>query len=101
MLQLRWPPSAEAEVPLGEGVEVSVGPVEVRAAAETTVRNPWERNIQIYLQGSGMGALCTENGGGGLISVPNPPPAHGRTFSLPNHLKNETGTSPETQWTSV
>ena len=96
MLQLRWPPSAEAEVPLGEGVEVSVGPVEVRVAAETTVRNPWERNIQIYLQGSGMGALCTENGGGGLIFVQSPPHAPGRT-SLPPNPRIETGTSPENQ----
>ena len=98
MLQLKWPRSAEAEVLLGEGAEVSAGLVEVRVVAETTVRNPWERNIQIYLQESGTGALCTENGVGGLIFVPNPPPAPGKMSSLPKLQTNETGTSPEIQW---
>ena len=87
-----------------EGAQTGEAAAEVVAlevAAEVKVegavnKNPWERNILIYHQGSGMGALCTENGGGGLISVPNPPPAHGRTSSL-QKPRIETGTSPENQ----
>ena len=41
-------------------------------------------NIRICLLASGTGALCTESGGGGLIFVPTPPHARGKTSLLPN-----------------
>ena len=50
-------------------------------------------STQIYLLVNGRGVDYIINGGRGLIFVPNPPPAPGRTFSLQG-LVNETGTSP-------
>ena len=47
----------------------------------------------ISRQGSGKGVKCIIAGGKMHISVPNPPPVHGRMCSLQSH-RNETGTSP-------
>ena len=62
----------------------------VRAVKHPNTRVP---NTQICLQESGRGVAYIINGGKGLIFVPSPPPAPGRTSLLPD-LINETGTSP-------
>ena len=84
--------------------------VETTVEAEVAVNKPHQslrhslvrsirvQSILISHLVSGGGALCISGGGGGLISVPNPPPARGRTSSLPKLPTNETGTSPEIQW---
>ena len=92
MPQQKWLQSAEAEahhaqeavVPTGAEAEEQLHQSEVQA-----------KNTQTCRQGSGKGAPCTEDGGGGLISVQSPPPVRGKTFSHPNLPTNETGTSPE------
>ena len=94
MLHRKSPPFVEGAVLPVEGVEGRVVQVEVKVV-EVVLRSLLGRNTQTCRQGSGLGALCTENGGGGHIFVPNPPPAPGRMFSLPNLQINETGTSPE------
>ena len=55
-----------------------------------------ELSIRIYQMETGKGAVCISDGGKVLFSVPNPPPAHGRT-SLLQKPRIETGTSPENQ----
>ena len=98
MLQRRWPQSEEAEVHPVPGVEELVVEAEAKGGAQPHLnKNHWEKSILIFLQGSGKGAVCTENGGGGHISVLSPPHAHGRTSSHQNLQTNETETNPEIQ----
>ena len=53
-------------------------------------------SIRTCQPGSGPGARCTSAGGKVLFSVPNPPPAHGRIFTLRNlQIINEKVTSSE------
>ena len=49
-------------------------------------------STQTFLQESGQDAPCIIDSGKGVISVLNPPPAHGKMFSR-RDLQNETGTS--------
>ena len=56
------------------------------------IRGP---SIRICLLASGTGVKCTEDGGEGLISVPNPPLVLGRTYSLRSLQRtNESLTNP-------
>ena len=77
-------------------VEVPAAEAGVKVEVEVLLKSHSARNTLICRQGSGTGALCTENGGGGLIFVQSPPHAPGRT-SLPPNPRIETGTSPEHQ----
>ena len=84
---------AEVEAAAEEGVVEA--PTTTPAAVPQQAANPniGAQNTPIYHQGSGKGAVCTSNGGGGHFSVVSPPPAPGRMFLLLNQ-QNETGTSP-------
>ena len=78
------------------------GGVVVEVAVEAASRNQNKRapgvvpNIRIFPKASGKGAICIIAGGKVLFSVPNPPPAHGRIFTLRNlQIINERVTSSE------
>ena len=99
----RWQPSKEAELGVELGV-AEIGADEVKVADEVRAKVVEERapNIQIYLLESGMGALCTDAGVEGLISVRSLLLVLGRTFSRQNLQHqiiqiNETVTSSVTQ----
>ena len=96
----RWRPCKEADL----GVELGVVEPEEDAAKvvdEDSLRTQVEvevLNIRISPQASGMGALCTEDGGGGLIFVQSRPHVLGRTYLHPNL---QTKTTSETVTSSV
>ena len=99
MPQGRWQQSPEGGGAAVEGVAAveEEGVVEDPPTTPTTVPhlgpNTGGPNTLICRQGSGKGAKCTSNGGGGLFSVLSPPPAPGKMSSPPSQ-PNETGTSP-------
>ena len=74
------------------GVVVIVGVVEHNPAASqmNPPPTPTDPNILIYHQGSGKGAICTKNTGGGLTFVPNPPPVHGKIFLHQDQIETVT-----------
>ena len=85
-----------------EGVVVVEAAEEAVAAAEVvvskmvkTVRTKVAPNIRVpntltSLLESGVGALCTSDGGGGHFSVLSPAPAPGRTSSPRSRTTSET-----------
>ena len=91
----------------GAGVAVEV--VEVGEAEEAAVASSSNSNsktpvlrpsirgtsIQIFRPVSGVGALCTLSGGGGVTSVQSPPHARGKMCTRQDQIINEPGTSPK------
>ena len=87
------------EVVAPEGADVAANRAANRAtsrlaaAPEVAVKAvTGAQSTQTFPLVSGRGARCTSNGGGGVSFVVNPPPAPGRTSTLPS-LKNEILTS--------
>ena len=98
-LQKLQQPPVEAEEGAGDAVGAAVEEVELGVEhRQQRLQHPKTKtrvqNIRTCRQASGQGAICTENGGGGHISVQSRQPAHGRMFSRHDHKNNETGTSP-------
>ena len=90
------PSVAVVEVVVAETAEVGVveivGVVEHKPAASqmNPPPTPMDPNTLIYHQGSGKGAICTKNTGGGLTFVPNPPPVRGKTSLLQDQIETVT-----------
>ena len=89
-------------VPIGVGVEVEVvaGVEEIVEVVAEEIKIKIKLQIQLQPRGRsikgqstltflpviGLDVRCTSDTGGGHFSVPNPPPVHGRIFSLQNLL---------------
>ena len=88
-------------VVVGEAEEAAVANSSSNSSSNSNSKTPVLRpsirgtSIQIFRPVSGVGALCTLSGGGGVTSVQSPPHARGKMCTRQDQIINEPGTSPK------